>query len=296
MKGYINGDTLANEARMRRAVFKGAFLFVEGESDERLYGIFANYDKCKIIICHGRENLFDACRILREAGIVGILGIADADFENLAGHNPPVDCILFTDWHDAECMMLRGEAFDRLVSQFVSREKFGAWCGAHGSDVRQHLLNQSVMVGYLLWHSVANSLALDFDNLEVKEFMERTTLMTSVDDLVQHVKNKSSRHDLPNDQLLAGLNQRSEMSGDFWQVARGPDFDDSLGYAFRYAWGSAPAQSVTIERLEQCLRLAFPVHEFAATRLFQRIKNWEGNNGSYRILSDPLARCADALN
>lgn len=296
MKGYINGDTLANEARLRRAVFKGAFLLVEGESDERLFGIFADYDKCQMIICHGRENLFDACRILRQAGVVGILGIADADFERLIGRNPPVDCILFTDWHDAECMMLRGAAFDRLVSQFVSREKFGTWCGAHGSDVRQHLLNQSAMVGYLLWHSVANNLALDFDNLEVKEFMERATLVTSVEALVQHVKNKSSRHDLPTDQLVAGLNHRREMNDDFWQVVRGHDFVNSLGYAFRYAWGSASAQSVTFDRLEQCLRLAFPEQEFAATGLFQRIKNWERDNAPYRILSDPLERRANALN
>lgn len=296
MKGFINGDTLANEARMRRSVFKGAFLFVEGDSDERLYGIFTNQEKCQIIICHGRGNLFDACGILREAGTSGILAIADADFEHLEGRNPPVDCVLFTDWHDAECMMLRGTAFDRVVSQFVSREKFAAWCGAHGSDVRQHLLNQSVSVGYLLWHALAGGLGLDFANLEVKEFMDRATLLNNVESLVQHLRNKSSRHDLSNAQLIAGLNQRREMSSDFWQVVRGHDFVDSLGYAFRYAWGNAQAQSVTFDRLEQCLRLAFPAHEFAATGLFQRIKEWERNNSPYQILSDPLVRSAEALN
>ena len=295
MKGFINGDTLANEARMRRAVFKGTFLLVEGESDERLFGIFVDYVHCQIIISHGRENLFDACRILDQAGVVGILAIADADFEHLEGRNPPVDCILFTDWHDAECMMLRGVAFDRLISQFVSREKFPAWCETHGSDVRQHLLNQSAPVGYLLWHSLANRLGLDFDNLEVKEFMERATLLTSVESLVQHVKNKSSRHDLTNEALMAGLNQRRGISSDLWQIVRGHDFADSLGYAFRYAWGSASAQSVAFDRLEQCLRLAFPAHEFAATGLFQRIKNWERSNPPYRIFSDPLERRADAL-
>lgn len=296
MKGYINGDTLANEARMRRTVFKGAFLLVEGESDERLFGIFADYDKCQIIICHGRENLFDACRILRQAGVVGILAIADADFEHLEGHTPPIDCVLFTDWHDAECMMLRGAAFDRLVNQFVSREKFAAWSSAHGPDARQHLLSQCAPIGYLLWHSVANRLGLDFDNLEVKEFMDRATLITNIESFVQHVKNKSSRHDLGNEQLIAGLKERQEMSSDLWQIVRGHDFADSLGYAFRYTWGSASAQSVTFDRLEQCLRLAFPAQEFAATRLFQGIKEWERNNVPYRILTDPLERRADALN
>ena len=296
MKGFINGDTLANEARMRRVVFKGAFLLVEGESDERLFGIFADFDNCQIIICHGRQNLFDASRVLREAGVEGILAVADADFERIEGRNPPVDCVLFTDWHDAECMMLRGTAFDRLISQFVSREKFSAWCNAHGSDARAHILNETSQVGYLLWHSNANKLGLDFSNLKVKEFMDRTTVVTSVQSLIQHIKNKSSRHDLATEQLLNGLNQRRGMSDDLWQVARGHDFVECLGYAFRYAWGNVPAQSVTFERLEQCLRLAFPEQEFAATGLFQRIREWERNNSPYQILTEPLKRRADALN
>lgn len=296
MKSFITGDTLANEARMRRSVFKGAFLFVEGESDERLYGIFTDYKKCQIIICHGRENLFDACRILRRAATLGILGIADADFANLERRPPPVDCILFTDWHDAECMMLRGAAFDRIVTQFVSYNKFMTWCETHGTDARQHVLNQSVIVGYLLWHSIANNLNLDFANLEVKEFTERVTLLTNIESLVQHVKNKSSRHDLPNNGLMAGIEQRRAMTNEFWQVVRGHDIVESLGYAFRYAWGNSPAQSVTFERLEQSLRLAFPVHEFASSGLFRKIKEWEQNNAPYRVLSDPLERRSDALN
>jgi len=296
MRNFINGDTLANEARMRRVVFKGAFFLVEGESDERLYGIFVDGENCQIIICHGRENLFAACRILELVAFSGVLGIADADFEHLEGRIPPFTNVLFTDWHDAECMMLRGAAFDRVLSQFVSRDKFSAWCASYGPDVRRHLLSESAPIGYLLWHSVANQLGLVFDNLEVKEFLDRNSLALNVADLAQHVKNKSSRHELANDSLIAGIDERRKSSSDLWQVVRGHDFVDSLGYAFRYAWGNASAQAVSFDRLEQCLRLAFPAGEFAATALFRQIKQWEQNNYPFRILNEPLERRDNALN
>lgn len=296
MRTFINGDTLANEARMRRSVFKGAFLFVEGESDERLYGIFVDCQKCHIIICHGRENLFQACRILENDAFSGALGIADADFEHLDGRRPPYANILFTDWHDGECMMLRGAAFDRVISQFVSSDKFDAWLDSYGIDARCHLLAQSAPVGFLLWHSLVNHLHLSFDNLEVKEYLDRNSLTLNVNNLVQHVKNKSGRHDLAQESLIRGIEERRQPKVDLWQVVRGHDYVDSLGYALRYAWGNASAQEVAFERLEQCLRLAFPAAEFAETLLFEGIKLWEKDHLPFCILSDPLEQRTNLLN
>jgi len=284
MKRFINGDTLANEARMRRELFKGAFLLVEGESDERLYGIFVDCDNCQTIICHGRENLFDTCRILNDNHFAGVLGVADADFDHIEGREPPFANLYYTDWHDAECMMLRGAALDRIISQFTSRDKLSSWCDSYGRDVRQHLLVHSASVGFLLWHSNKNGLGLSFDNLEAKEYFDRKSLVVDVAKLVKHVKNKSSRHDLPDDELIEGIYERQTLREDLWQIVRGHDVIDVLGYAFRYAWGTCTAHDVSLEVLEQSLRLAFPAEEFANTALFRRIREWEKENQPYLVL------------
>lgn len=284
MKEYLTGYTVANEARMRREVFKGSILLVEGDSDERLFGLLIDNDRCQIIICHGRQNLFDAAYQLEASAFPGILCIADSDFERLEGREPPHTNILYTDHHDAECMLLRGEGFERLISQFVSREKFANWCAEYGENVREHLLNESAVVGCLLWHSLTSGIGLGFDNLEIKEYADKERLTTRVDLLVEHVKNKSSRHDLSGDLLVKETLARREGCNDLWQVVRGHDFIDLLSFAFRYAWGSQAAQAVTRERLEQCLRLAFPVKEFASTRLFDSVQEWQRAKTPFRVL------------
>ncbi len=71
MKQFITPDVLANQVRMQRAAFRGTFIFVDGFSDERFYSLFLNESACKIIITHGRSQVFAACRILTSAGFVG---------------------------------------------------------------------------------------------------------------------------------------------------------------------------------------------------------------------------------
>ena len=85
MRQFLNANTLANDVRMRRSVWKIAFLFVEGESDERLYSIFVGSSTCQIVVSHGRANLIEACEILNADGFKGFLGIIDADFCHARG-------------------------------------------------------------------------------------------------------------------------------------------------------------------------------------------------------------------
>lgn len=80
MKQYLTGDTLANDARMRRSLFRGAFLFVEGDSDRRLYGMFVDQKSCQLIISFNRANVIDATAILKNDAFSGALGIIDSDF------------------------------------------------------------------------------------------------------------------------------------------------------------------------------------------------------------------------
>jgi hypothetical protein len=292
MREFITGAILAGDARMRRTVFKGAFLFVEGESDDRFYGIFTDRRHCQIIICHGRENLFDACNTLDEAGFAGFLGIADADFSHLEGKSPPIANIIFTDFHDAECLMLQGQALGRVFLEFSSEARLSEWRQTHGIDPRTHLITLCVTIGNLLWHSLAEGLNLSFDKLEAKEFVGRHDLVLEAESLVQHVKNKSNRHDIQNEALLSGIESRRRLNGNEWQVLRGHDFVDLLHHALRHAWGN---QNVSRDRLEQGLRLAFPESEFATSGLFRRIKAWELANSPFRILNDPLTRNSTAL-
>jgi uncharacterized protein DUF4435 len=285
MKRFLNADTFANDARMRRTVLKGsAFLFVEGASDDRFYGIFINPAKCQIIICHGRDRVIGACEILNSDGFPGFLGIVDADFRRAEGDPIGVANVLLTDFHDAECFMLRSGAFDRLLVEFASGEKLKAWQEGFGADLREHFLTHSGKVGLLLWHSTISGLELHFDNLEVKEYANRDSLHVDVSRLVEHTKHKSQRHDLQNAGLLQGISDRAADADDLWQIVRGRDFIELIGYALRHALGSRAANEVSVERLEQSLRLAYSQEDFAVSKLYVAIRQWEEANHPYIIL------------
>lgn len=284
MRQFLNGNTLANDVRMRRSVWKVAFLFVEGDSDERLYSIFVDSRTCQVIVSHGRANLIEACEILSAHGFKGFLGIIDADLCHAQGTLPLIPNILVTDFHDAECFMLRGTAFERVLREFASKEKLEYWHKVFGPDVRKHLLSHSIKVGFLLWHSTVKGLNLIFSNLEVKEFADRESLEIDVRRLVEHTKHKSQKQDLNSAELVSEIGKLESFKPEPWQVVRGSDFIDLMGYALRHALATLPALEVSRERLEQSLRLAYSTEEFAATELFRSIKIWEKANSPFVVL------------
>jgi hypothetical protein len=138
---------------MRRQVFSGTFLYVEGASDGKFYGMFTDQVHCQIIVAHNRFNVIEACRILEMEKFAGAIGIIDADFDHLEQRIVDVSCVFQTDMHDAECFMLSARAFDKVLSEFASPDKLKAWQASYVSDVRTHFLQEAAIIGGLLWHS-----------------------------------------------------------------------------------------------------------------------------------------------
>jgi len=284
MRQFLNPHTLANDVRMRRALFKGAFLFVEGESDEKFYCMFVNSELCQIIISHNRQNVCDAVRILYRDRFAGAVGIVDADFDNLEHISPDIPALFMTDLHDIECSMILSPAFDKLLFEFGSRFKIENWKLSHNPDIRQHILSQAVFVGYAVWYSNRMGLNLKFETLEPKDFVDQDCLEINIHRLVQNIKNKSQRHDISDEELIAAITELHVAAQDFWQLVRGHDFIDFLSFAFHRTLGTCTAQTVARERLESSLRMAYSNSDFLNTQLYISIREWEHSNAPYQII------------
>jgi hypothetical protein len=285
MRCALNHHTIANDVRMRRSMFSGSFLLVEGPDDQRLFRCFVDVAQCQIIIGFGKENVWNAIVELNSSNLRGAVGVVDSDFDGIEA-SPALPPNLFsTDWHDAECMMLRGSALDRLLLEFATPEKLLDFQQRYRSNIQDHLLAQAQRIGLLLWHSIRANLSLSFDNLEPREFVDPETLNVDCVRLIQHVKNKSSKHDLQDADIRQGIQRLEQRQVDPWRITRGHDYANLLGYALRHRVGSSRALDVTRERLEQSLRLAFPASEFRATRLCDNILSWESSNSPYVILT-----------
>jgi len=268
---------------MRRAAFDGAFLFVEGESDDRLYGSFTDYTTCQIVIAFTRSSVIEVCRILARDGVLGFVGVIDADFDNIGGVAPAIPNVFRTDLHDAECQLLLSPAFERLIEQFASREKYDRWVAVNGPDLREHLLTEAAKIGCLLAHSIKTGLSLNFDDLDAGAFVRADSLRVDEMNLVRHVKNRSMRQDISDGALLPAIFQGMSSGTDLWQLVRGHDIVTILTFAFRDTLASERALEVARPRLELCLRMAYAVEDFRLTHLFSEIRRWEQCNPPYRI-------------
>jgi len=268
---------------MRRGSFCGVFLFVEGESDDRLFRMFVDRDSCQIICANTRAYVISACAILSSSDFAGAIGIVDADFDTIDGRTLTLNNVFMTDCHDIECTMLSSPAFYRVFDQFVSFGKYDLWIQANSTDIRIHLLREVAKIGCLLRHSNLRRLNLVFDGLEYGSFTNRDTLIIDIPRLVQHVMDRSMRHDLSCEELSGEIDGCMAIISDFWQVSCGHHFMEFLGFAFRFALGSWSASDVRRERFELDLRLAYALEDFRATRLFALLREWETLHRDFRV-------------
>jgi hypothetical protein len=134
-----------------------------------------------------------------------------------------------------------------------------------------------------IWHSNQSCLNLCFDELDFKEFVNDSDLRVDTLKLVRHVKNKSHRHDSPDEQLILGLQHCIASSNKNWYRVRRRDLIDILSVAFRKTLGSCKAQDITREHWELGLRLAYSEDAFSVTQLFLRVRQWETNNSPFRV-------------
>ena len=280
---------------MRRELFKGAFLYVEGPTDCKFYGMFIDQNACQIIVAFNRFNVVEACRILDKENFAGAIGIIDADFNHLDGRTPDVPSVFQTDMHDGECFMLSTNAFNKILFEFASPDKLKAWQESYVTDFRSHLLLQAAFVGSLLWHSNKVVLNLCFTDLEAKEYVGDLDLKVDVPKLVNHVKNKSQgkAKELKDEQLIVGIEERLRATDKMWQVVRGHDVIDILSFAFRRALGNLRAQEATREHIERGLRLAYAEDDFSQTNLFAQIRKWEAANPPFRVFRDLRQQALD---
>ena len=283
MREYITEHAVANAIRMKRSLFVGAFLVVEGVSDKLVYGLIIDREICSIEIAHGQANALGAVRILNADGFVGVLAIVDADTTNVTGEVIPEDNILQTDLHDLECMMLNSPAFDRMLEEFGSDERVSAFAEKTPLIARQLAMNASSL-GCLRMISLHNGLQLKFQGMKFSRFVGASDLKIDVVKMVREVVNSSQKHHLDKAQLEEQVANEDQKGHDCWQISCGHDIVGILSVAFRKTFSGKSTGDVASDSLERCLRLAYEAAHLRETKLYKAIVDWEHSNPSFSIL------------
>jgi hypothetical protein len=262
-----------------------AFLIVEGDTDRKFYLSFVDKEKCEITCSDGKAMAFQVLSIIDQEKIPGVLIIVDADFDLLDDKIPQSQNVIFTDTHDLETMIMRSPAFEKVLRHLASEEKIIQIAKKTGKDIVTILLECGIEIGYLRWVSLREKLSLKFEDLEFSRFIDQDTLHVNYTDLIKSVKNKSQRHDIPDEQLHANLQALKSSAHDPWHICCGHDLINILSIALRKAIGTRNHHEVKAELLEINLRLAFEYQHLCGTQLHASIQMWERANEPFVIFA-----------
>ncbi|NJM27727.1 MAG: DUF4435 domain-containing protein [Pseudanabaena sp. RU_4_16] len=284
MRELLSVDRDVNAIRLRRTTFSGAFLLVEGSTDKIFYERFVDTATCELVSVSGKPSsklrVISVLRILENASFQGVLAIVDADFDHLEPSLTNSPNLLRTDTHDLETMLLKSFAFDKVLTEFGSKEKIINF----NRDVRTELLEAGMSIGYLRWVSQLDGLNLTFDGITFSKFTDEQTLQIDELKLIGAVKNKSQALSLKDEELQQRLVNQKSSSHDPWQVCCGHDMIEILSLGLRKAIGSLKAADVAPNSLERSLRLAYEETYFCGTKLYLTMREWGNKNQPYQVL------------
>ncbi len=250
MREYLTGNRIANEVRMMRSQYQDSFLIVEGSTDKLLYNNFCDSAKCKIKVANNKDNALNALNILQNDDFKGVLAIVDADFSRLDKPIEDNPDLLFTDTHDLETMLLKSPALDKVLSEYGSEDKLSNFKNLHKKDVSVRLVENGQSLGYLRWISLLDQLALKFEGLKFRSFVNKETLNIDMQKLIKEVKNNSQKPSLNEKEILDRIETLKTDGHDLWQVCCGHDLICILSLGLCKAIGFCNTKEVESENIE----------------------------------------------
>lgn len=122
----------------------------------------------------------------------------------------------------------------------------------------------------------------EFRYLKYTEFCEHKDWSVDAKELVVHVCNFSTRHDLKVEALLACMQTLPEV--DAWQLCVGHDLLGLLGIGLRQALGNQTRDEAD---MQESFLLAYEEAYLKETAMFRALCVWETRDPRYRIFRRP---------
>jgi hypothetical protein len=268
---------------MKRSLHDGAFLVVEGGSDKHVYKLVLDEDRCRIEIACGRDNVFGAIRLLNADDFQGVFGVVDADFMHVTGERILEENILWTDFHDLECMVLNSPAFDRILDEFASENRLQTYAIPRSRIARQ-LAASAAPLGCLRLISIQEGLDLKCEGLTFSRFVEGQPLLINFAAMIREIINKSQKHELDQEQLLAQVTAEVQKEHDCWQISCGHDIVEILSVLFREVLSGKSGGQFAVDVLERSLRIAYHAGFLKETLVYRAMERWEQHHPEFPIL------------
>ena len=275
---------IANEIRMTRSQYSGAFLIVEGRDDRLFMASFISQSTCTIRVAQGKQNVCAVIDILDKDNFSGVLGLIDADLDRIEGSQKRSQNLVMPECHDLIMMLVSSPALDRVLTEVGSRKKLETFEG----NVLEALIERALPVGYLRLHSLREKLNLRFRDLNYSAWIDRSTFVANTTKLINTVKNHSQRQDLSSSDLAIAIEELQDSNYDPYEMCNGADVIGILSVGLRRVLGTKDAGEVGEELLKMSLRLAYSEQHFRSSSLRKDIETWQRRNHGFQILRSDI--------
>lgn len=274
MRNQIKPCHRINEMKMKKQLFDGVFIIVEGATDSRFFKKFFDKNKCNIIAALSKDNVLE---IMSKLSWEKLFAIIDADYLHLENNQISEDNIFLTDTHDIETMIIKSPALDNFLCEYADHDKLENYLDRSDyRDLKSILIMNSILIGYVKWVSIKNNLNLSFKELEYKSFLDLdNSLEFLVDDFFDHLISNSPNYNGTKDLIINKIKEIKSSEYDNWQLCSGHDMTEILLIFLHNDIGIYTANSLKNRgMLEGALRMSYEGSFYKDTNLYFNIKNW----------------------
>jgi hypothetical protein len=273
VREFLRPADIANEISMKRSLFGGSFLIVEGVTDGRLYGKFADRQECEVIPAHSKDNVKISVReLFGRRNDKKVIGIIDSDTDLLKGirHERP---LFMTDCRDIETLMIRGPALDDILTEYGDNDRMESFVNRYGT-IRDAVAASCYPLGLLMYVSDMNEYGLSFRDPDHQMFVDRKSLRTDIKAMIAAVVDNSPHSTADVRTITAQLSRELRNERDPWDVCRGRDMISVLAIGLRDIFGGYNSKYIRTGELAGALRLAYTKESFRTTDLYRDTSEW----------------------
>ena len=277
MREYLTDDDICNQISMNRSIFKGTILIAEGITDLRLYSKFVDSKDVKVLPAHSKSNVIKSVNKMTARRDGKVLGIVDRDLDELKGRifSPP---IFYTDYRDLEMMLINSAALDDVLTEYADHDRLERFQRQNG-NIREAVIDACYPLGLLMYVSYIRGYNLNFKNLDFRDFVDKRTLKTDVQKMVNAVINNTLGSEISRKNVLKDLQWQMGDHKHKEKIARGHDCVDVLLLGLKDGFGSYNSLSINEGGLGGALRLAFSSDDFRISLLYEESSKWAISRG-----------------
>jgi hypothetical protein len=261
--------------QMRAANPMFAGVFVEGPDDVEMWRRWLN---AVPLPCSGGPGVRRALEDIRQAGIMGCLGVVDADFARLGGVQVEDPDIIVSSTHDHECDLVCSAALDNLIMSIPGAEPRLLALARPHSHLRDAIRERALQFGLVRWLFYVESAEFPAHLCPGNDSLFDRSSWTLNRGALFAAAAAALGTDRP--ELERRMDALCVPVGREWEVCNGHDVVSLLRLAFSTI--ECAAERCRSEKsVAWALRSALDSEHLAVFSLWQQLLAWESRNRPY---------------